>query len=268
MATQLAEEPQAESSQVENDNAPRDYEAEARAHGWIPPEEFKGDPSRHIDAEAFVKRADEFMPLLKKQNEGMRREIADLKKSVAKASEHFSKAEERAYERAMSDITARMEQAVETGDVEAHRAAQKDLTALGKDVRAESPAVDPLDVQEALIDFRDANPWYDEKGVARDYADVVAEKFKAKTADMAPADFFAFVAEKVRERYPDLDKPKAERRKPGSMVEAPTARGAPRGRSFNDLPQLAQQMADKWIRQGLIKDRAAYVSTYQWDDKR
>jgi hypothetical protein len=261
MATQLDEAPQ-----VEQTDAPRDYEAEAREHGWTGQDEFKGDPNRWIDAETFVKRADEVMPLLKKQNDTLKRELASLKKDVARASEHFTKAEERAYDRAVADVTAKMNMAVEAGDHAAASAAMKERLDLDKGVIDDAPApqADPLDVQEALIDFRDANPWYDEGGVARDYADVMAEKHKAKTADMPPAEFFAFIAGKVKERYPDLEKPKAERKRPGMMVEGGGQRVVSRGRSFSDLPPQAQQLADKWIKSGLIKDRAAYVSSYQW----
>lgn len=263
MATQLQDAPQDTASDV-NDNAPRDYEAEAREHGWTGQDEFKGDPSRWIDAETFVKRADEVMPLLKKQNDTLKREMADLKKSVAKASEHFSKSEEAAYQRALKEITAKMNNAVEAGDHAAADKAVEERLKLDRDVVAGAPVADELTVKEALIDFRDANPWYDEGGVARDYADVMAEKHKAKTADMPPAEFFAFIAGKVKERYPDLEKPKAERKRPGMMVEGGGQRQVARGRSFADLPPQAQQMADKWIKSGLIKDRAAYVQSYQW----
>lgn len=276
MATQLAETQHAPDT---SDNAPveRDYEAEAREHGWRPLEEFKGDPSRFTDAKAYMERADEVMPLLKKQNGELKRELADMRKSLAKASEHFSKAEQRAYERAMADIEAKMDAAVDAGDGVAAKAAAKELAELQQDAPDAKPSADPVSVKEALIDFRDANPWYDEGGLARDYADVVADKYADKTKELPPAEFFAFVAEKVRERYPDLDKPKAERRKPGLAVEPPSGRTVARGRSFNDLPPAAQNFADKWHKQGLFGDpkkvtqaeaRKKYLDTYQWDDKK
>jgi hypothetical protein len=40
------------------------------------------------------------MPLIKAQNKRLKREIDDLKKQFRQASAHFSKAEERAYDRA------------------------------------------------------------------------------------------------------------------------------------------------------------------------
>ena len=182
----------------------RDYEAEARAHGWVPKDEFKGDPTRWTDAETFVKKADEVMPLLKKQNTALKRELEDVRKQIKRASEHFSKSEERAYERALNDLKARQEKAVADGDVEAFRAVDKELDELRKDTapKGKTADVNPLDVKEALIDFRDANPWYDAGGKERDYADLLAEKYADKTESMQPAEFFSFIAQKVLERYP------------------------------------------------------------------
>ena len=44
-------------------------EQEARTLGWVPAEEFKGDPNRWVDAETFVERGHTVMPILRKNNE-------------------------------------------------------------------------------------------------------------------------------------------------------------------------------------------------------
>lgn len=43
-------------------------EVEATALGWVPEDDFKGDKSRWVDAETFVKRGHEIMPILRKNN--------------------------------------------------------------------------------------------------------------------------------------------------------------------------------------------------------
>lgn len=271
MATQLAEVAD-DLPAIEPDNdagGERDFEAEARSHGWVPKDEFKGDPNRWTDAEAFVKKADEVMPLLRKKTQAQDREIADLRKQIKRASEHFSKAEERAMERALSELRKEQEAAVEAGDLKAHREVSKKIDELRDEVDAKPKVLaSPTEVKEALIDFRDANPWYDEAGKERDYADLVAEKHADKAETMPPAEFFAFVADQVKERYPALGKGKEETRR-RSPVEGAGGLGRPSrgGKSFNDLPVEAQRMADKWIKSGLIKDRETYLKTYPWDAK-
>lgn len=291
MATQLAEtyeapEPDKAAAAADNDQGgpvERDFDAEARAHGWVPKEEFKGDPTRWTDAETFVKKADEVMPLLRKKTQAQDREIADLKRQIARASEHFSKAEERAYTRALNDLKAQQEAAVEAGDLNAHREVSKKIDELRDEVEAKPKAdVSPIDVKRALVDFRDANPWYDGETAAdkraRDYADLLAEEHEEKAKAMPPAEFFSFIADKVKERYPALGKAADDQSRRRSAVEGAGNVGRPSrgGKSFNDLPVEAQRAADKWHKQGLFGDpskvtlaeaRKRYVETYPWDAK-
>lgn len=279
MATQAAEvieeTPPVANDEGEQQTASRDFEAEAQKHGWTPKDEFKGDPGRWIDAETFVKRADEVMPLLKKKTEAQDREIADLKKQMKRATDFFSKAEERAYERAVNDLKTRQREAVASGDTQAFDDLDKEISDLKKDLpKAETPKVTKEEAMEALEDWRDENPWYDRANLAsateemiaaRIYADRMMDKHVAKTADMLPADYFKFIEGLVFEKYPSI-KAKPARSKPTSDVAAPTnGRVRSGGKSFVDLPPEAQRACDKWVRQGIIKSREDYVKSYDWN---
>lgn len=78
--------PKAEPVQEQAADAPatdnRDYEAEARAMGWKPADEWSGDPSKHRDARTFVELADNDPAVLRqkvtaevKKNEEFQRKI-------------------------------------------------------------------------------------------------------------------------------------------------------------------------------------------------
>lgn len=261
MATQLA--PQQEEPQ----ETERNYEAEARQHNWQPKDEFKGDASLWVDAETFVKRADEVMPLLKAKTRHLERELAEVRKSSRRMEEHFNKAEARI----RAELMAEMEQAVETGDVEAFRRAKRASDEIG--TGAEAPKVSDEEARGAYDDFRERNFWYDrgalasateDQASARIYADRMAEKHMEKTKTMAPPEFFAMIEGLVQEKYPQIGA-KAPRVKPQSDVAGVTP-GRPRSgaKTFNDLPAEAQRACDKWVKQGLIKDRAAYVASYDF----
>lgn len=256
----------------------RDYEAEARERGWVPAEEFKGDSSRCVDAKTFVDRTDTMMPLLKADRDRLRRELADMKKDLRKFGDFASKAEERAYERAVADLTARQEQAVADGDLKAHRAVGAELDKLRADAPTATPAVSREEAEGAFTDWREENPWFDRANLAgatdlekdaRIYADLMTEKNLGKTTTMPPAEFFAYIGGLVHEKFPAL-KAKPVREKPPSDVGAPTTnRARPGGHSWSDItdPELrrqAERMAEKWAKSGLLPNKDAYLKSFDW----
>lgn len=245
----------------------RDYEAEARRHGWTPKDDFKGDQSKWVDAETFVKRADEVMPFLKKQNGALKREVDDLKRQMRKAADFFSKAEERAYKQALADIEQKHAEAVEMGDVAAAKRAVGEMRDLEKefaqDTEAFKPAdetvdkADPETLRKELNDWIDANDWYvlDEK--KRTYADLQAER-------MGPAEqwpegrkaWFDELAKRVDSKFSG---------RPPVQTNAGGNRPSPKGgKTFADLPPEAKKLCDKWVANGLIKSRDDYVKSYDW----
>jgi len=243
------------------------FEAEAAKMGWVPKDQFKGDPEKHIDAETFFTRSQDLMPILKAANKQLREKQDRLERDMKKARDFFAKAEERGYERAKSELTAKMEAAVEAGDVKAHREALQAMDNLQKPEAA--TAAEGGDRAEEFASWMASNRWY-ANDAFRPYADAQAEKLaKAKGGVLDRADLDA-VAEQVKakfgEAFPDefgVPKAKTPARNavdPGGNAPAP--RG---GKSFNSLPPEAQNQCDRFIKQGIIKDRADYVKNYKWD---
>lgn len=272
MATQLADafEPTTEAAE---EPVARDYEAEARQHGWTPKEEFKGDPTRWADAETFVKRADEVMPLLKKKTEAQDRRIKELERTIKEATAHFSKAEERSYARALADLKAKQEAAVEVGDVAAHRAIGDEITALTAEAKTAKPAANDLalEAKEAEIDWRERNPWWDKNTLARDYGMLVAQRNQAKAQDMAPADFFDFIKDEVVKRYPDVAEAPAGRRPINPVEGGGTNRRTAGGKGWSDMDpeerRMGQAMAARWVKSGILKSADDFLKTYDWSKK-
>jgi hypothetical protein len=266
-APEIVETPEAAANDDAQQQAPRDYDAEARVRGWVPKDEWKGEPGRHVDAETFVRNAEEKLPLLQRENKNLVGRIARLEKDLKRMGEFAAGADKRALERLKAEQIA----AVESGDVEAFKRVESEI----EDIKARDaePATQG-DPDEAWDAFRDANPWYDKANLAsaseievnaRLYADRMAQKHTAKAKEMAPDAFFEMIAGLVKEKYPQIAE-KAVRQKPASAVAGPTPRGGGvSGRSFADLPPEAQRFCDRMVRDGIIKDRAAYVKDYDWE---
>ncbi len=63
---------------VESLAAP-EVQQEAEKLGWIPPVRFKGDPERFIDAEDYIRRGEEVLPIVKEQNKRLKAELEQIK---------------------------------------------------------------------------------------------------------------------------------------------------------------------------------------------
>jgi hypothetical protein len=61
---------------------------EAREDGWRPKEEFNGREEDWIDAETFVRRGKEINPLLRKNNEKLKRELDESAPTRSLEHEH------------------------------------------------------------------------------------------------------------------------------------------------------------------------------------
>jgi hypothetical protein len=270
MATQLADAP-ADHGGEHNDNGPAaiDYVAEASKMGWRPPEDFKGDPAKHIDAETFYNRGQEMMPILQATNARLLKRLDAAERTAKQAAEFFSKAEQRAYERAVADIRKEQEEAVESGDIAAHRAAGKKLDELEKPAAApQAAAADKGDRAEEFAGWVKANPWYANNEAIRAYADSQADKIMKTKGGILERSDLDEVAERTKAMFEDAFPDAfgaAPKRTPRNAVDgggtAPRQRG---GRTFADLPPEAQQICDKWIKQGNIKNREDYVKNYPW----
>src|SRR4051812_40344458 len=93
-------------------------EETARKAGWSGKDDWKGDPADWLEAPEFILKAvGDVLPSMRKSLEDAKGEIAGLKKAVKTSIDHLSKAEERAYAKAMTDIQARIDQAAAIGDV-------------------------------------------------------------------------------------------------------------------------------------------------------
>lgn len=250
------------------DDTPVDFAAEAAKMGWKPVEDFKGDPAHHVDAETFYKRGQEMMPILKAQNKALMKRLDMAEKAAKQAAEFFSQAEQRAYQRAVADIRAEQEAAVESGDVEAHRKAAEKLDKLEKPKTNDNvEARSEEDRAEDFADWGKVNKWYADNAVMQAYADAQAAKIaKTKNGFLDREDLDA-VTEKVREKFSD-DFPEAFGAKatprPRNPVEGVSRQtGGRPGKTAADLPDGGAQMR-RFIKAGLIKSEADYLKTYEW----
>jgi hypothetical protein len=244
---------------LEGEQQQRDYEAEARKHGWRPKDEFKGEPARWTDAETFVKRADEVMPFLEKKTKAQQREIDDLKRTLKQFQAYVTTADKRAMERATAEIMARHEEAVETGDTAAAKKAIADLDKVKEDYAPEQAEPLAYDPDTIMAEWTQNSPWYriDDKktAFANEQADLM------KKAELWPGGLPAWLEELDRRVERKFAQPKPSATNTGGT--RPGARGNSRG--YNDLPPDAKRVCDRFTKTipGFTKEQ--YVRDFDWN---
>jgi len=247
----------------------RDFEAEARQHGWTPKEDFRGDASKWVDAETFVKRADEVMPFLKKQNGALKRELDDLKRTMKQFQSFATKAEERAYSRAMADLQAKHNEAVEAGDVAAANRVVKEMTELKSDVadltgapKGDALADDaPADAQAQVQRWVEASPYYMADESKTKYADLQSDAILKEYGALHK--FPGGLEAALKEIDARVDR-KFAARPPVQNAPASNRAGAKGGKSYSDLPPEAKKQCDRFVKTIPGFTQAQYVKDYSW----
>lgn len=159
-----------------------EMQAKAEKMGWIPPARYRGEPERFVDADEYVARGEQVLPIVRAQNQRLQDEVASLKASQAALQESLQKAntaleeiEERhtvatvkAVEQAKKDLQKRLAEAHDAGD----SAAIAEITGLMVDLNASSaeppkkkepetkPLPQPAVVPPELKAWQEANPWF------------------------------------------------------------------------------------------------------------
>lgn len=249
-------------------------EARAREMGWVPKDEWKGDPSKHRSAEEFVKFGEGNLGVLKKENAELRKAIEELKGTVTQMTGWMSKKEREGYERALAEIEAKRKDAVASGDVKAFDAAEAELKKLEKtvDKAADNPATD------AYKQWADKpeNRWYGDDVDATIWADTAAPMIAKKAGWDGKSPFTVrelnAVTEAVLKKFPHLSE-NPRRTAPGATEGARPTLAGKGAKAWDDIPAEERRIIQSQIGPGagkIFKDTAAAAKAYwaEYGDKK
>jgi len=260
-------------------------EERAQIMGWVPEEEFKGDPQKWVAAEQWVERAEKLLPLTKAmvtkltediaslrstagtKETALTQEIAGLKKTLGEFAEFSKKAEERAFKKAVAELEVKQRQAVAEGDTEAFDAVKTELDELKQhpaltghlgEVTIDT-AGDP--VQKGWPEVSDPAV-YQEWATENEWVSDVDMGIYARQVDLHLQNTMTFptqlaqlekITELVKKKFPDYWSKKDDnpnQRKPQTVEGGGEGGGAPSGgkgkKNYNDLPAAAKAYCDEW----------------------
>lgn len=261
-------------------NTATDAETKARRLGWVPKDEFKGDPDKHRSAEEFLERGETILPILQRDNkrlhEGfgkLEKELKETRESAAGVEELVRKQAEREYKKELRDLERRLDAAIETADVTQARQIRAEITELQGGEPApkrepkpvgevDQPKVDP-EIQSWITD----NPWFDKSAALRSYAVEEYGELEQRYPGKSRTELLAEVKQRTVERFPEKFgiNPK---RDGAAAVASPSGVATTRkttGRTYDDLPVDAKRACDKYVRTIPGYTREKYCQAYDWD---
>ena len=259
-------------------------ETEARQLGWVPLEEFRGDPEKWRDAETFLDHGKSVMPILRKNNQRLSEEVHTLREETARLQKLFQASQEAiqelqesnventraAVERARKDLLASLKMAKESGDVDAEIRIAEELADLkgaqraagGKKPEAPPPPSPPAqpEIHPDFAGWMKDNPWFgtDPRKTARAQAIAYELRADSENDSLEGRAFYDRVSEIMEERSTGQQVPKV-----GGARHVPRGGANGGGRTYADLPPEAKEACDRQARR-LVGEGRAFKDIDSW----
>lgn len=260
-----------------------DVEAQARRMGWRPVEEFKGDKTRWVDANEFVRRGTEELPIMRERLRKSDRQIEDMSKQLREASETLvdltertRRAEEAAYKRARRELEEEREQAVQSGDMDRFRRVDKDLADLAPPApapqRQPATTTQPAPSNTAHPDavaWAQRNPWFYADPTLQAAAQQMHVALMSAEPDLSVAENLERVTAGMAQMYPGrVQAPRASgdgdgRRQTVVSRSSITEGRAPRdAKTFESLPKESRDAFKRYEK--MIAGKGKPLTKEEW----
>lgn len=214
---------------------------EAVQRGWVPKEEFDGDPDRWVDAGEFLRRGELFEKI-----ESQSKEMKKLRQAMGELAKHNSKIREVEYKRALDDLKSQKKEALAEADADRVIEIDDQIDLVKEQQRQfQSQQIQdaaPTEIHPELRNWINKNPWYDNNRAMRGWAD--ARGVELAEQGKSPIEVLNTLEKEVKDRFkekfhnPNRDKPGA--------VEG----NAPRGRTSE--PEMELSDVEKTIMKTLV----------------
>ena len=261
------------------------FESEARAQGWVAAEEFRGSESDWVDAETFVRRGKEIMPILRKNNEKLLKELGEARKIAEEAREsakEFREYQKQQFEKKTKDLEGQLEQlkqakrdAITQGDGDRAIAiddAMDDLKEQRLEAKEDLKAAEekakevPQFTQDPILNnWMEKNDWFGKDSRMTNIANGVGVTLRQEDPNLAGQAFLDKLDAELQEMFPEKF---GKKRTPNPMEGSPNGTARPSvssgKKTYNNLPPEAKAACDKFVKQGLMT-KEAYVAEYDWE---
>ena len=194
----------------------------AREQGWVPKEEWKGDPEDWRGAKEFNERG-ELFTRIKDQS----RQLAEHRKALEFLTAQQQIQYQRGFQNAVKELQAQRAQAIDEGDHQAAAILSDKIVEAKQQVKAvEQVQAAPQGPSPTFMEWRGQENWYMVDKTMTRYADTVGLEYRDENPGSTEAQMLAYVSREVRRQFADKFQPKGPPSPDGvSRQESPRGRG-------------------------------------------
>lgn len=243
-------------------------ETAATQKGWVPKDQYKGDPAKWVDAKTFIERGERFNKNLQKEVEALKKQIAEFegtKKAFAKFHEETVAKKDAEIKSAIAALRVQRSEAQADGDhegavaiedrIDLLKEEQASLKQAAKDAPAAAPPASngPNPTDPVLMEWiEDGNKWFNEDTQLRDYSVAIGENLIKSGTTLRGRKFLDEVRRIVEENFPRRFKaPAAAPRASGAEGASSTRTSSNSGgRTEADLPPEDRALMKQFIKEG------------------
>lgn len=224
-------------------------EQQAMDEGWVPKEQWEGDPDKWRPAREFIDRGELF-----KKIEDQNRTVKQLKMALDDLKGHHAKVRETEYARALTALKQQKKTALQEGDADR----VVDIDDQIELVRDEQLRLKQQTMQEQVdaspapefVEWVNRNKWYDTDDGMKGYADALGRRLAA--AGKNPTAVLAEVEKQVRAEFPHKFR-NVNRDRPGA-VEGSSTKGGKGDESFA-LSDDERRVMQRFVRTGVMSEK-------------
>lgn len=282
----MSEDLEIEQSTVET-TQPTESEVKAKQFGWVPKEDFRGDPEQWRDADTFLRRGEEVLGFVRKDLDKANarlaqkdKELAEIRETMEEFRKFHNETEARAYKRAISDLKKQQAEAIEQGDgirvvelteeIENLKEAQK--TPVKSNESTDNKKTVPiLYSPEEFTSWATGNSWYGQDNEMSVFAEDIADGLLVKEPDLKGVAFLEKVTRKVKAHYPEKFENPNRENSPVSGTSNTRPSNGTKKKSYENLPPEAKKECDRFCKMKTkhgqaLMTREQYVQEYEWDN--
>lgn len=244
-----------EGSDKEQVKQPTEIELRAREEGWVPLEEWSGDPDAWRPAKEFVDRGELF-----KKIDDQNRTIKEFKRALDDLKQHHSKVRETEYKRALQALKEQKKEALLEGDVDRVISLDDEIDLVKQEqTKLKEPTTEVTQQEQApeFVAWVNRNKWYENNEPMKAFADAIGRNLAM--SGMAPNKVLEEVEKQVRAEFPNRFR-NPNKDKPGA-VEGSTNKGTGSNQSVN-MSDDERRVMQRFVRTGVMTEKE-YIAEWK-----